>query len=614
MLFAACLVFLPGLPLSGRWAEADLRPVGEFLDWSTRYVVHPQVGPMAAMLAIRQDPRALFSWRTRLTRTSPDMDLHFKGKKLHFVIHRDWSINLGTAGTAIGMYPAKYTFDITKPPSCANDYATYPVNATGSSSQPNIVAFNNLYSGTSGGNGVCNRTPSGSDNGVSATVLWSYNVQGIAGGGAVPASPVVSYDPSGGPINGAKVAFVESAAGSPAHFHVLAWKATDGQNAANLQSVLTPKTINSFVAGAPAVGSGTASDLNLGSSALATDTLSSPFVDYSRDVAYVGNDIGMLYRIKDVFCTSINPDCSGANPPAPSIDASWGSGGSVSVCSGQLTAPNLDFVTLHVFVGCSDGKLYMITQAGVVTSIAVGDGVASKTYGAIVDPPIVDGADGFVYAVSGSANNGANGVLVQTTTTLSSTVAVPVGGGNECNLHEPALNNAYYTSPTSPGALIYFAGTTGLTGPCTPTGATGGNLMYYATTFGAGGVMTSGAPVHSANVGNPANEFAPFTEFYNPNIGTGTDLLFLVALCTGADMVSFNITAGWPGTTFVENPVTYGYGTSGMIVDNDANTITYPQSSSVYFNALAENAACSNPQSGSNKNGCAIKLTQAALQ
>jgi hypothetical protein len=138
--------------------------------------------------------------------------------------------------------------------------------------------------------------------------------------------------------------------------------------------------------------------------------------------------------------------------------------------------------------------------------------------------------------------------------------------------------------------------------------------MYYATTFGAGGVMTSGAPVHSANVGNPANEFAPFTEFYNPNIGTGTDLLFLVALCTGADMVSFNITAGWPGATFVENPVTYGYGTSGVIVDNDANTITYPQSSSVYFNALAENAACSNPQSGSNKNGCAVKLTQAALQ
>jgi hypothetical protein len=142
--FAACLVFLPSVPLSGRWAEADLRPVGGFLDWSTRHVVYPQVGPMAAMLAIRQDPRAIFSWRTRLAGTRPDMEFRFKGKKAHFAIHRDWSINLGTAGTAPGMYPAKYTFDVTKPPSCANDYATYPVNTTGSSSQPNIVAFNNL--------------------------------------------------------------------------------------------------------------------------------------------------------------------------------------------------------------------------------------------------------------------------------------------------------------------------------------------------------------------------------------------------------------------------------------------------------------------------------------
>jgi hypothetical protein len=53
-----------------------------------------------------------------------------------------------------------------------------------------------------------------------------------------------------------------------------------------------------------------------------------------------------------------------------------------------------------------------------------------------------------------------------------------------------------------------------------------------------------------------------------------------------------------------------------MIVDNDANTNTgfYPQAASIYFNALEENAICSNVSDGTATGGCAVKLTQAALQ
>ncbi len=66
------------------------------------------------------------------------------------------------------MYPAKFTFDVTQTPSCANDYVVFPIAAQGSATQPNLVAFNNLYSGTGGGGtGYCNRTPSGSDLGTS---------------------------------------------------------------------------------------------------------------------------------------------------------------------------------------------------------------------------------------------------------------------------------------------------------------------------------------------------------------------------------------------------------------------------------------------------------------
>src|SRR5208337_535938 len=175
-------------------------------------------------------------------------------------------------------------------------------------------------------------------------------------------------------------------AGSAAHFHVLAFKTGDGVVATNLQYVLTPKTISSFTGNAPLTGSGTATDLALGSSSSGTDTLSSPFVDYVRDVAYVGNDVGVLYRIKDVFCTSVNADCKGGTKPAPSLDASWGTGGAVTVCIGELTGPVLDFVTMNVYVGCSDGKLYSVSQTGTVKSLTVGDGT-SKTYGGILDPP-----------------------------------------------------------------------------------------------------------------------------------------------------------------------------------------------------------------------------------
>ena len=587
--------------------------VPEFHDWSTRHLVYPNTGFLKNLNAARPDPRASFSWRKRSADpTAWRLPLHPVRHPRIFhrpAMLRDWSINLGTAGTAANQYPAKFSFDITQAPNCSSDYIVFPIAAKGSSTQPNLAAFNNLYSGTAGGNGICNRSVTTSDVGTSATVYWSYNVQGITGGGAVPTSPVISFDPN--PANsGTKVAFVESISGKPAHFHVLAWKSGDGKNTGNLQSVLTPVTISTFSTTAPAAGSGTATDLVLGASG--TDTLSSPFVDYSRDLAYVGNDLGVLYRIKDVFCTSINPHCSGATKPAPSLDSTWGTSGAVTVCTGALTAPVLDYNTLNVYVGCSDGKLYSVSQSGTVKSLSVGDGIASKTYGAIVDPPIVDGVNSFVYAVSGSAGGGKNGVVVQAKLDFSSSVAVPIGAGNQCNIHAPALNNAYYTSPTFTNALLYITGITGtVSQPCTAGSSTTGALQLYAVTFSSAGVMSSGAPAHSIGEGGgPGGEWSPLLEFYNP--ATATDWLFGGALQQNQNNVaSANISSAFGGFTTL---VTEGLGPSGMVVDNDASTTTYPQAASIYFNALNQNAACTNTSSLTATGGCAVKLTQAALQ
>jgi len=623
------------LPRGGRFAALLLIPVGllpllfggqrsvghvpapRFHDWSTRHTVYSQTGTSAALEAARSDPRALFRWREaelrefgqRETRSFRESPIGRPPRRFpvrsSVAMQRDWSISLGTAGTAASMYPAKYTFDVTAAPSCAKDFVVFPVNAVGSATQANIVAFNNLYSGTAGGNGICNRTVTANDKGVAATVTWAYNVQSIINGG-VPNSPVLSLD-------GTKVAFVESAAGKQAHFHVLAWKSGNGV-APNLQSTASPLKISTFSATAPVAGSGTATDTVLATlAATGSDTLSSPYIDYANDYAYVGNDSGYVFRIKNVFCTTA---ACGTSPPT--IDTNWGTAGAVKLsatCTGQVTAPVLDFFNLNVYVGCSDGKLYAISQTGAVASLVVGDGVTAKTYGGIVDPPVVDGVDGYVYAVSGSANAGANGVLVQAKADFSSSVAVPVGAGNQCNVHAPAPNNAYFTSITSAGALIYVSGvsTTGTVNqPC--TAASGGTAFVelYAVTFGATGTMTAGAPAHGTEDGQgPGYEWAPLAEFYNAT--TATDWLFFSALQSAqVNFSSANITTGFPST--FTNPVTEGVGTSGMVVDNQASTTTFPQAASVYFNALQQNAACNNNANGGGALGCAVKLTQAALQ
>ncbi len=267
---------------------------------------------------------------------------------------------------------------------------------------------------------------------------------------------------------------------------------------------------------------------------------------------------------------------------------------------------------MNVFVGCSDGKLYLVSQGGTVKSITVGDGVPAKTYGAIVDPPIVDGINGFVYAVSGSANNGANGIIVQAKTDFSSSVSATVGAGNQCNIHAPAPNNAYYTNITSSGAILYVAGLTGtVTQPCSVT-STGGTITVYGVTFGTGGVMNSGTPAHNFTAGGgPGEEWAPLLEFYNAT--TSTEYLYGGALQSSQTNIGLvSIGGGFPGG--FSTVATEGLGPSGMIVDNSANTTTYAQAASLYFNAQQQNAACNNNTVTTATGGCAVKLTQAALQ
>jgi len=573
--------------------------------------MYPLNGTAARMAVAQRDPRANFNWFEHAPKP-----IRFQPRRPAWArpaFSRDWSINLGTGGTAANAYPSKFTFDITAAPSCTNDYVIYPVNVMGSTTQANLVAFNNLYSGTAGGTGVCNRaTPPPDDDGTDATVMWSYNVSAI--GGAVTTSPVISWD-SSGPILGSKVAFVESAPGNPAHFHVLAWKAGDGVDTTDpdgLQDTMKPAQITSFVATAPVPGSGTATDLALTFDFGGPDTLSPPFVDYTHDYAYVGNDAGDLYRIKDVFCPSYNTDAGCTAGLGPSLDTSWGGTGYVEVGGGcgMLTGAVEDAATGDVFVGCSNGVLYGYTSTGAALppghSITLGD---NSTFGGIVVPPIVDSSNGFVYAVTG------------TTGTTPALMQVPIsdftnnaGGKREAglglppgeNLSIPAFNDAYFSSTTSGNWAVFSCG----------YDSTGSFTYLYDVGFGATRLLNTGTPpaANHFQLASSVEACAPLTGFVNalgppfpPN-----DWLFVGLSSGSVNNYEVSVSAGVTGSggfpvsfSNTATPYTVAGGPSGMIPDNES---TDTQASSIYFSGLGA-GACGTGGTGY----CAVKLTQAGL-
>jgi hypothetical protein len=604
---ATCLVFLFTVTSSSHEEEFGARRVAVLTDWTTNHVLYPLYGRVDRMELAQRDPRAMFSW-LRYGPNAPHPRLPRPPFRSSRGFDRDWSINLGTAGTAANMYPAKFTFDITAAPSCTDDYIVYPVNTAGSTSQPNLVAFNNLYSGTgAGGIGSCNRaTPPADDDGTDATVLWSYNVSAI--GGAVTTSPVLSWDVAGASpsVLGTKVAFVESAPGEIAHFHVLAWKAGDGQDTTDsdgLQNTLTPAQITTFVATDPVAGSGTATDLTLGIDPAGSDTLSAPYVDYTHDYAYVGDDDGNLYRIKDVFCPSYNTDPGCTEGLAPSLDTSWGTAGVVVVGGdcGVLTGAVDDSVTGNVFVGCSDGRIYGFTSTGAKLSpadLGLGDG---SSFGGVVVPPIVDSSNGLVYAVTGT--NDTSPVLLQANTAFGAAKKVALGTAPENagnageNISVPTFNTAYFSSTTSSNWAILSCG----------YDSTGSYTVLYAVGFNSSRVMSIVPPPLSNQfeLATDVEACSPLTGFTNAS--TSIDWLFLGL--SGGSLNNYDITSttgsGFPSGFANTATMSESGGSSGIIPDNES---TAAQASSIYFTGLTTQA-CGVGGSGY----CAIKLTQAGL-
>jgi len=457
--------------------------------------------------------------------------------------HRDWSVSPLGGHLMVDAFPAKFSFDAGAPPDCTNDYVVFGLQTVGViGAAANLVAFNNLYSGTSP-TGLCGAAPK---------VMFAYNTTTVTGG-RITTSPILSLD-------GKKIGFVESVPGSTpptAIFHVLTW--TSGQGKIGASVTPTPTQM-----------------ISVPLFSAQNDTISSPWIDYGSDIVYVGANDGKVYKITGVF------------KGVPTLVS--GGGWPVTVATNKvLTSPVLDSGLGMLMVGSLNGNLYQInTATATLFTVPVGTGLSKG----IVAAPIVDVTNGTTFVVT--ADNGTSAVLEEVDTrtlTVLATARIGKGasgaGGTAVTLYEPAFDNNYYNDPST--GLIHLCGTSTFdTSPWQYAfGFTGRFLKTIAT-------VAQALPTIPA--GSTAAGCTGWTEFFNPTLGTDFFFFGLTQDCTATGTAG-GCVAEITGTNTTPTTVTVNGGPSEIVVDDYSSAA---QASSIYLSATKANIAYKFTQNGLN--------------
>jgi hypothetical protein len=566
---------------SGEKTAARAEHIGLPIDWTSRHVLFTNGGSPETAAAAAQDPH---SWinaaiRGNFNRAGQMPEPVSDRPRPRAAMRRDWAMSLGGGRVEQGEAPAKYSFSANGTYNCTSDYVVYATGATPSSSQANIIAFNNLYTGTTSSSCPFGpQTPPTTDY-TQPTVLFSYQ----AGTAALIGSPVLSLD-------GTKVAFIED--GNPATLDVLTWVSGQGTSAtapatpgSGGSSLVRLSYTNTTVSGCSASSS--------------QNTQSSPYIDYTNDVAYVGDESGRLYRITGVFKgTPTLQYCITVNSSAK-----------------YLTSPVYDQVTNQVFI--SDGNTVYSFTPGASSFTAGGSKLitssASFSGFRILSGPLVDVTNGFVYVFSPSDATASNSIVAQLNLALTTETVAQIGPTSTSFFtFFGDFDNSYFTSgPKSGAGTLYACGT--------QAGSSGGQQPgLYAMSFSSPNGTMNTTPAMSNNTHitgatNPSQNWcSPVLEFFDGTndrlfVGVGTDF----NASAGSNIVTeWNINSRITSTsttpTATSSAVYWG-GTSGFVVDNISTT---PQAASIYFSDLSTPSGSSPCGNG---NYCAVKLTQAGL-
>ena len=330
------------------------------VDWSSHHVVVTGSTTSGALKAGLSDPRHVYSQVRRMVavrNAKLERDRERRGererrrRKLPKV---DWAVTLEKGFVPANQFPAKFRFDVTSE-DCTGDFVLFGL--TVSQTQANLVGINNLYT---------EATPA--CNSGNPWVAFAYNTV-THSNGQIRTSPVLSVD-------GTKAAFVESTAGG-SYFHVIVLPRPIPSPPSQTGTVLSPSTPASC--GTPTI----VNCMTTLTISAAANTVSSPWVDYNNDTAYVGTDDGKLYKISPVF---------GGGAPALINDANWPVTVVTSGSSNVLTGPVVDSNAGRIFIGDANGYLYAISLSAPAKATAARVPIGWVGHGAgtgVVDPPIV---------------------------------------------------------------------------------------------------------------------------------------------------------------------------------------------------------------------------------
>jgi hypothetical protein len=271
------------------------------------------------------------------------------------------------------------------------------------------------------------------------------------------------------------------------------------------------------------------------------DTTSSVFYDYTNDIGWVGGTGGWLHKITGMFNgvpTEVN---NGVFP--------------IQVNSGTtLSSPVYDSGSQNVFVGDYDGFLYSVS-VNIATPVVTQSGELDFGVG-IVEGPIVDSTNGFVYVFAssdGSTNCDFGAVPCSAVYQLSTAfgsgdTGIEAEAGNSSVSPNPeyigAFDSAYYNSVPPTGGL-YVCGQTG----ATPT--------LYKISITSGMMSTSGLLVAALASPTATAACSPVADVPNPNTTGGfSERLFvsvqnssLAASCIGAGCILNFIDTPWQAST-----------------------------------------------------------------
>jgi hypothetical protein len=195
----------------------------------------------------------------------------------------------------------------------------------------------------------------------------------------------------------------------------------------------------------------------------AANTVSSPWIDYANDTAYVGTDDGKLYKIFPVF---------GGGAPALVSNADWPVKVVTSGASNVLTDPVVDNTANRLFIGDGNGYLYAVSLANPAKATAARLTIGWVGHGpgtGIVDPPIVvkdsaNPAQDQVFAFAGCSNvvgiGGAVNQVAANFTSASAFTTVDLGssdGSGNCttrDVHAGTFDNQFWINGTTGGHMV----------------------------------------------------------------------------------------------------------------------------------------------------------------